>query len=175
MLSCLPAGDKGNDILAVFKELIALKSAGQLNHTRYSQQMSKGYILILLGMLFDLLTLSDSKDSNTDALKSILIFCHENYTREISLDIVARNLHMNKYYVSHLFNGKLKISLSDYINKLRITDACRFLTETTDCITKIAYKSGFSSLRSFNRHFQRITGFTPMNYRKAYQNEKGAS
>lgn len=167
VVSCVTAGSRGKEIQSVFKKLIETAERRMAGDTGgFPAQIAKGYLLILLGLTLELFTLTDRKESDTDALKSILIFCNENYTGDLSLDIVAKRLHLNKYYISHLFNKKLKIGFSDYINTLRISDAMHRLAETTDRITEIAYKSGFSSIRSFNRRFLQATGQTPINYRK---------
>ena len=167
LASCVAAGTRGEEIRFVFEKMIETEERrAKGDPGGFLAQITKGYLLILLGLTLELLTLTDRKESDTDALKSVLIFCNENYTGDISLDTVAKSLHLNKYYISHLFNKKLKIGFSDYLNTLRISDAMHRLTETTDRITEIAYKSGFSSIRSFNRQFLQATGQTPMNYRK---------
>ncbi|MFR6329545.1 MAG: helix-turn-helix domain-containing protein [Eisenbergiella sp.] len=41
------------------------------------------------------------------------------------------------------FSQKLHLSYSDYIRSLRISEACRLLTETSLGITEISYQVGF--------------------------------
>lgn len=166
---CVPAGNRGKEIRYIFEKLLGAEERKEAQGAEGClAQITKGYLLVLLGLTLELFTLTDRKEGNSDALKSVLIFCNENYTGELSLDTVAQNLHLNKYYISHLFNKRLKMGFSDYVNTLRISDAAHRLTETEDRITEIAYKSGFQTIRSFNRLFLRATGQTPMNYRKSH-------
>ena len=76
-------------------------------------------------------------------------------------------LHLNKYYVSHLFSQKLGISFHDYINSLRVSEACRLLLNTEKSITQISEGVGFNTLRTFNRAFTKQLGISPSQYRKA--------
>lgn len=71
----------------------------------------------------------------------------------------------SRYSISHLFARELKVSLSQYINVLRISHACRLLIGSDCRIIEIAYACGYNSLRNFNRVFLRMVGVTPSQYR----------
>ena len=60
---------------------------------------------------------------------------------------------MGKYYISHLFKDRLGIGFHEYVNMMRVNEATKLLTETTESVTDIAYQVGFSCPRSFNRAF----------------------
>ena len=76
---------------------------------------------------------------------------------------------MNKYYISHVFNKEIGISLPEYLNTLRIRDAIMLLKEGTMSITDIAFAVGFNTLRSFNRRFLEHTGKTPKQVKNEYK------
>ena len=78
---------------------------------------------------------------------------------------MAEGLHLSRCYISHLFNRKLSLGFNDYINMLRVQDACTQLLETDKKIADISEEVGFGSIRSFNRAFKNITGLTPLEYR----------
>ena len=73
----------------------------------------------------------------------------------------------SKYYISHLFSMKLKVRFNDYINSLRINDACRQLRQTDKTVTEISECVGFNTLRTFNRAFIKQVGTSPSEYRKS--------
>ena len=75
-------------------------------------------------------------------------------------------MHLNKYYISHIFNERLNISFTDFINSLRIEHACSLLERGAN-ITEVALSSGFSSVRTFNRVFLQTLNTTPRDYLKA--------
>lgn len=98
-----------------------------------------------------------------DSVKDVLLYCVENYTEPLTLDVIAKNLHLNKFYISHIFRERLKISFPDFINGLRVERACTMLSENCS-ITEVAFASGFSSIRTFNRAFVQRMGKSPTAY-----------
>jgi len=132
----------------------------------YKGHMIKGYLLILLGLLFEKIKFEPVKVQNGSVVKSMLIYCMENYSREIRLEDMAGTLHISKSHISHVFSQKLHTSFSGYINMLRTTAACRLLLSDNTSITEIAYTVGFNSPRTFNRAFLNQMGMTPREYRE---------
>lgn len=137
--------------------------------TQFHDTIIKGYFLILLSELFQMVQFENLKSSDSNSIKAILNYCAQNYTKEIRLEEISRELHINKYYVSHLFSQKLHMGFKEYVGMLRISDACRFLTSKDMNITEIAYSVGFNSLRNFNRLFLKYTGMTPRQYKNTQQ------
>ena len=58
------------------------------------------------------------------------------------------------------------MNFCDYINSLRLVDAVNMLGNENASITEIAYASGFSTLRTFNRAFLKYYGVTPSEYKR---------
>ncbi len=126
----------------------------------------KGYFLVLLSELFQMMRFEDSKSPDSNVIKDILNYCSENFKGDIQLEAVSKALHISKYYISRLFSQKLHMSFSEYIGTLRISDACRLLTSEDMSITEVAFNAGFNSTRSFNRLFLKYIGTTPRQYKK---------
>ena len=61
----------------------------------------------------------------------------------------------------------MNTSYKDFINQLRIERACDLLKEDVS-ITEVAYASGFSSVRTFNRAFFKCMDMTPRDYMKKH-------
>ena len=61
---------------------------------------------------------------------------------------------------------KLGLRFNDYVNSLRISEACRYLVHTDHSITEISEIVGFNTLRTFNRAFMKQLGISPSEYRK---------
>ena len=103
---------------------------------------------------------------DSGALRSIVSFCSQNFSENLSLSLLEEKLHLNKYYISHLFSEKLGIRFNDYINSLRIFEACKMLVNSDLSVTEISEYVGFNTLRTFNRAFSKQTGYSPSEYRK---------
>lgn len=133
----------------------------------YRDQLLHGYLLALFSELLGRMRLDVTHLSDSGALRSIVAYCSRNYNKELSLAILEENLHLNRYYISHLISGKLGLRFNDYVNSLRISEACRRLIYTDESITDISTRVGFNTLRTFNRAFVKQMGMTPSEYRKA--------
>ena len=91
------------------------------------------------------------------------------FVASLTLGEVAEQVHLSKYYISRLFNQKLKLSFSDYLNMLRVRRATRLLENTDKKIADISEDVGFGSIRSFNRAFLGIMKMTPIAFRQQCQ------
>ena len=104
--------------------------------------------------------------SSARAEQRILNYCQNHYLEPITVNDVASALGLSCSYISHVFSGTLKTSFPAYINGLRLFDSMILLEETNLPITSVSDKAGFSTLRTFNRVFQELTGHTPVQWRK---------
>lgn len=150
------------------KLLPLLQAAFDVYNTNstYKEIIIKGYLLAFFGELFPMMNLNPVKTSGMSSIKNILTYCSLNYKNELSLDILAKDLHISKCHISHLFNEKLHMSFNKYINGLRISEACKYLLKEENSVTEIAFLVGFSCPRTFNRVFFEQMGMTPREYKK---------
>lgn len=148
---------------------IALEA--QQRKSAYYETIIQNCLSIILAHIFERIELKDVKKRNASAIQSILLYCSEHYNEDISLEKIAENTHMSKYYISHIFSKEIGISMSEYINTLRIRDAEILLKQGEMSITEVAFAVGFNSLRSFNRHFFAQTGRTPRQTKSADKND----
>lgn len=58
-----------------------------------------------------------------------------------------------------------QMSPSDYIRSIRMSVAARLLRETPIPVQEIAFQTGFSTTKYFNRVFKDTFGASPANYR----------
>jgi transcriptional regulator GlxA family with amidase domain len=64
-------------------------------------------------------------------------------------------------YISRSFRNRFGIRISDYIKMIQVR-AAQHLLRTTDLnTTRIAYRCGFGTRRSFFRTYRRVAGNTP--------------
>jgi AraC-like DNA-binding protein len=109
----------------------------------------------------------DSIKPDYELLHKILNYSQENFTEDISLRSIATRFGYSYTYLSKYLNNILGISFVDFINENRINYALYLLKNTQTTITDIAYACGYSSIRSFNRNFLKITEKTPKSYRNS--------
>ena len=63
------------------------------------------------------------------------------------------------------------LGVNDLINRMRIEQAMRLLTETDLTIGDVAEKTGFSNARYFSTSFKQFTTLTPREYREKNKNK----
>ena len=109
----------------------------------------------------------DASDTwDTSALvSSMLRIINETLADAPSLEELADKLHINKFYLSHLFRKHTGLSVIQYRSAARIRKAKELLRETELSAAAIAAQTGFSSAAYFSRHFRQQTGCTPLEYR----------
>ena len=90
-----------------------------------------------------------------------------------SIYSVAEDFDLTPSNLSHYFKTQTGQSVSDYVQLLRRTEACRLLTETTESIQAIGEKVGMLNVSSFIRNFKQQTGLTPGQYRSLHTAQKG--
>lgn len=88
----------------------------------------------------------------------------------LTLDQFARELGINRMYVSQIINEQLGKNFSDFINEYRVEEAKQRLLDPAKAhysVLGIAYEAGFNSKTVFNAAFKKATGQNPSDYRKA--------
>ena len=141
--------------------IISIALNAKIDNSPYSDTIIENCLSIILAHIFENMKLQNVTKRNINAIQSILLYCSEHYNEDITLEKIAENTHMSKYYISHIFSKEIGISMPEYINSLRIRDAESLLEQGELSITEVAFAVGFNSLRSFNRHFFAQTGKTP--------------
>ena len=107
---------------------------------------------------------------------SVRHYIDQHYKENITLDILAEKVSINKFYMAHAFKQEYGVSPINYLIACRIREAKRLLAETDLSLSQIAAVLGFSSSSYFSQSFRNAEGISPTEYRKAHQrrNPKGA-
>lgn len=85
----------------------------------------------------------------------------------LNINDVARAMGTNRTYISVFLNRRLNTTFYDYVNRWRVEKAEELLSSTELPLADIALQSGFNSMSSFHRNFQRVMGMTATEYRKS--------
>lgn len=96
-----------------------------------------------------------------------------NYSTTMSVAQAAEMATMTEITFSRNFNSITGHSFIDFLNRIRIGEACGMLYASDDQITSIAQTAGFKNLANFNRHFLRVRGMTPSEYRETARKDLG--
>jgi AraC-like DNA-binding protein len=85
----------------------------------------------------------------------------------ITKDKVAEILGTNRTYLSRIINEQSKLSFTHYVNRFRIEEAIRLLSDPNNetPLKAISTELGFNSISTFYNLFQSSVGMTPSQYR----------
>jgi AraC-like DNA-binding protein len=72
-----------------------------------------------------------------------------------------------------MFRRHTGTTVSDYLIRMRIGDACARLSSTSQPVAHIADAVGYASLANFNRQFRAEKGMTPRDYRAHFRRDEG--
>jgi AraC-like DNA-binding protein len=109
------------------------------------------------------------KYSESDGIiRPALEYIAENFSEHITIKQLADTVHLSESYFMNQFRKYVGFTTAEYISHFRINHACRLLNDTDKNISEIAFECGFRNLSNFNRQFLRITGTSPVKYRKKF-------
>ena len=103
---------------------------------------------------------------NRDVMPRALSYVRSHFVERISLDEVARVVHLSPSYFSRLFKAETGRTFSEYLQALRIEQAKSFLRRKDCSMTDIAEQTGFFDQSHFIKSFKQATGVTPGLYRR---------
>lgn len=123
-------------------------------------------ILTINRVIYD----EDHKESGSEELslfQNILSYVESNLEDTLSLDDIAGQFYVSKYYISHLFKDTLGVSLHQYIIKKRLAE-CRNAITGGESITSAYERFGFRDYSSFFKAFRKEYGMSPKEYQTLY-------
>ena len=106
-----------------------------------------------------------------DAIK----FIAAHYKENISLNHIAEEVKLQPTYLCRSFKEYTDKTPVEYINAMRIEEACKLLSQTDKRISSIVDELGFKDPGYFARVFKKYTGSKPSEYRSANTTIKAAS
>jgi len=96
----------------------------------------------------------------------IFQFTLKEYYRDISLDEVSSLASMTPNAFCRYFKQRTRKTYVNFLNEIRISNACKLLISNDLTVSQICYQSGFNNLSHFNRNFKKIQGCSPSDYIK---------
>jgi len=91
----------------------------------------------------------------------------DHYKKPFKLEELASSLHLSPYHVSHVFKKSTGMTLSDYLTRRRVREACMLLANTSHSVREIASELGGLSSSYFCQMFRKTKGVSPYQYRKS--------
>lgn len=106
--------------------------------------------------------------ADRERIDRVLQHIHTHYAAGIRNDRLAELAALSPSGLHRMFRKHGRTSISDYVMRLRVGDACARLSGSAQAIGHIADAVGYNSLANFNRQFKALRGMTPRQYRAMF-------
>lgn len=93
-------------------------------------------------------------------------YVYQHFTQPISIKTIASVANLTETSFCRYFKTRTLKSFSRFLNEVRISYACKLLSNTSHPVTHICFESGYSALSYFTRQFKQVTGLSPLSFRK---------
>lgn len=97
-----------------------------------------------------------------------------NFRDEFSVAKAAEMTGMSEVTFSRNFQSVTGHGFVEFVNRVRIGQACGLLYASDEQITAICHKAGFKNVANFNRQFLKVKGVSPSEYREMARKELAA-
>ncbi|NLI71344.1 MAG: substrate-binding domain-containing protein [Bacteroidales bacterium] len=105
-------------------------------------------------------------------LSDVLRYIEENITSNLSVDEVASKVPLSRRTLEKKFKDAMGVSVYQFILDKKIEYISYELLNSKKNLLEIAIDAGFNDTRNVYRLFKQKTGYTPMNYRKKFTENK---
>ena len=131
--------------------------------------MIRAHLIELITLIFreiDKKTSSNITSEQREVIKLAIDYMKHNFNTKINLDDIVADVFLSKDYFRQLFKKTTGTSITDFVQKTRIDEACRLLLSTDRTVVDIAGDCGFTDVKFFYKTFKKITNKTPSEYKK---------
>lgn len=150
----------------------AVESAMKCAKSDYAlnDMLLKSELLRLLWLIIKSGTVQKSnsvENIHSAEIQNTIQYIKENISADFTIEQLAKFSNLSRSHFMSKFKQETGKSAINYINDLRIKEACNHLISTRKNISEIAFECGFHNIANFNRHFLSGVGCSPKEYRKS--------
>ena len=132
-----------------------------------SLELLRAYLIAIIILTLRKLEVPETKKS-FDILQ-VQQAIRERYPEPLRLTDLAKELHISVPHLSRKFSTACGWGFKEYLQQVRMEEACRLLANSDDKIADIAVKVGYQDLKFFNALFLKTQGQTPSAFRRTHQ------
>lgn len=107
-----------------------------------------------------------SEIADYEQLLKVLNYIENHYMEEFTIKELAEMFHMSTANFRRKFHNCMHTAPAEYVALVRVEKACELLEKTEERVEDIALKVGFHASATFIRNFKKLTGYSPLQWRK---------
>lgn len=159
------------NLLACFGKLKITPSEQQLAQCRSLLQAlfdsnNETDFALNVGFLLRLLGKCESTEITGSSINAIVAYINRNYGSIRQISQISDQFYISRFHLCRIFKDAMKMTVVDYLTRVRIKNACHYLRSSDRDMNHIAQLCGFRDPAYFSNVFKRQTGMSPSQYRK---------
>lgn len=107
-----------------------------------------------------------------EQIQAIYNYTFNNYKRKITLAEISEVAKVSTNTFCKFFKSRSKKNYTDFVNEIRVGQACKLLIENKLRINEVCFESGFNNFASFHKCFKKHMGKSPLQYQKLFIEDK---
>lgn len=107
--------------------------------------------------------------SSDPLMQSVIHYINQNHTSKITMGMLAERFHCSVSTLSHRFKKSFGVSISEYVNDLRINESAWLLSSSELSLAEISETLGFGSPNYFSSVFTEHYKVPPKTYRLTHK------
>ncbi|PYY25334.1 AraC family transcriptional regulator [Paenibacillus illinoisensis] len=172
-------GKPGCHVMVQDKSMKFSRSFEQLH--REFEEKQPGYEASMFSILLQLAVqlgrqLNQRANNNSEAkpsearrsdMDTVVDYINQHIADAMTLNQLAKDIGVSRRHFIRLFQQRIGMGFSEYLQHKRMELACQLLMETDDKIDTIAKSTGYRDITHFRRVFRKLMGTSPSHYRKS--------
>ena len=172
-------GYRGNELMESLKisthnfvfhdvdEIYDFWKKGLLANPNVIGLISESILLYTFATLGNRLFPENNKSKQQHSVDLIKKYIDDHFNeKNFSLENMSRELSYNKKYISYIFKKQTGTGIIEYLNTIRIQNACTMITQGFTSITDISDGCGYSDAQYFSKIFKAKMGIAPTQHIK---------
>ena len=145
------------------------------NSNEFGSEILKESLFVQLMVLMNRLFLNS--DTNRDiediqydkTIEGVLNYINSNLENDLSIDTIASEFFISKYYLMRKFKNQIGSSIHNYVVQKRLILARSLISDGLS-MSSVCSRCGFNDYSSFVRAFKKVYGVSPSNYNPTIHN-----
>lgn len=104
--------------------------------------------------------------NNVESIITVIDYIEAHLSEKLDLDAIADAAHYSKYHLHRMFVNEVGLTIHDYVQRRRLTEAAKLLVFSDKPIMEIALIAGYESQQAFTAVFKEMYKKTPSRYRE---------
>ena len=145
------------------------------NSNEFGSEILKESLFVQLMVLMNRLFLNSDKNRDIEdiqydkTIEGVLNYINSNLENDLSIDTIASEFFISKYYLMRKFKNQIGSSIHNYVVQKRLILARSLISDGLS-MSSVCSRCGFNDYSSFVRAFKKVYGVSPSNYNPTIHN-----